>query len=84
VNSIDPTPLPPDLRGAIRAAGHTQKSFGDLVGLSEAAISMYCDGYRPANSRSAAKIAEALGLVVETWDAPQTAGPAPAADEVTA
>jgi transcriptional regulator with XRE-family HTH domain len=72
--------LPDDLRGALRDRGWSQKQLADAAGLSEPAVSHICNGLRPT-PRAAAKIAEALGEVSETWDPPRQAT-VPASDAV--
>lgn len=52
-----------DLRGALRAAGMTQKQLQYITNIDQAQISRYVTGAATPSPRNAAKIVEALGLL---------------------
>ena len=56
--------LPDDLRGALAAAGMSQNDLAATTNIDAGTISRYVNGLAPT-PRNAAKIAEALGLVID-------------------
>jgi transcriptional regulator with XRE-family HTH domain len=56
--------LPDDLRAALREAKLNQTQLGYATGIDAGTISRYVNGLKPT-PRNAARIAEALGLVVD-------------------
>lgn len=69
VTSITVIHLPDDLRAALAERGMSQNDLSYATNIDAATISRYCNGLAPTNA-NAAKIAEALGLVID--------GPVPA------
>lgn len=64
VTSISVIPIPDDLRGALAERSMSQNDLSAATNIDPGTISRYCNGLRPT-LRNAAKIAEALGLVVD-------------------
>jgi transcriptional regulator with XRE-family HTH domain len=69
VTEITVIHLPDDLRGALAERGMSQTELSYATNIDPATISRYCNGLAPT-PRNAARIAEALGLVID--------GPVPA------
>jgi transcriptional regulator with XRE-family HTH domain len=56
--------FPLDLKAELARAGRTQRDLARATNIEEATISRYANGL-PPGPRNAAKIAEALGLVID-------------------
>lgn len=62
--SMSMSDFPTDLKAALARANMTQRDLARATNIEEASISRYCHGLKPP-SANAAKITEALGLLID-------------------